>query len=185
MVYSEVIVDADFCIKLGQSEKYRYLEMLLPLLADSVYLHSTVNQEIKTPRGQIDALIASGTVIVLDENDLDDQEKKIYDATFRQLANVMLDKHHPNKNRGEVCSLAMAKVKGLPCFVTDERHLQPIVDSILNTGISDITCVRVIDIIQLIKDGKLPELTRKDAKIIWIISGKDRSIFDQEIWPLS
>lgn len=81
--------------------------------------------------------------------------------------------------------MAMAKVKGLPCFVTDERHLQPIVDSILNTGISDITCVRVIDIIQLIKDGKLPELTRKDAKIIWIISGKDRSIFDQEIWPLS
>lgn len=46
MVYSEVIVDADFCIKLGQSEKYRYLEMILPLLADSVYLHSTVDQEI-------------------------------------------------------------------------------------------------------------------------------------------
>lgn len=185
MVYKEIIVDADFCIKLGSSEKYRYLERILPLLSENVFVHETVNEEVKTPRGQINALLASGKMTVLTESSLNEQEQRVYAATFAKLAKVMLDKHNPNKNRGEVCSLAMAKVKGIPCFVTDERNLQPIIDSNLNTGMNDITCVRVIDIVGLIKDGQLPDLARKDAKNIWIIAGKDKSVFDHEIWPIA
>lgn len=184
MLYHEIIVDADFCIKLGASEKYRYLERLLPLLADKIYIHETVNDEVKTPRGQLESLISDGTVTVLSEKDLSPKDEILYTATFQQLANVMLDKKQPHKNRGEVSSLAMAKVKGIPCFVTDERELQNIVDAQLNTGINDISCVRLIDIIEMIKGGMIPELARKDAKLMWIISGKKKNLFDEEIWPI-
>ena len=37
-----IIVDADFCIKVGASPKYRYLERVLPELAEKVYIHKIV-----------------------------------------------------------------------------------------------------------------------------------------------
>lgn len=184
MVYKEIIIDADFCIKLGSSKKYQYLERLIPVLAEKVFIHEVANNEIKISREQIDALIHNGNVTVLSRDTLNECEKSLYDATFEQLAKVMMDRRNPNKNKGEVSSLAMAKVKGIPYFATDEKNLQPIIDSILNTKIgNDISCVRIINIIEEIKGGMLSEFTRKDAKAIWIIAGKNKKDFDDEIWP--
>ena len=58
-----VIVDADFCIKVGASPKYRYLERVLPELADKIYIHRVVYNEILIPvcaKEQIDSLIIQG-----------------------------------------------------------------------------------------------------------------------------
>lgn len=105
--------------------------------------------------------------------------------TYNTLSNVMIDPSRPNKNKGETCSLAYAKVTGIPVFATDEANLQPIIDKLLNTGIDDIHCLCIMDIIYLIKNGKIP-LKRRYAKALWRISGgrKDANdIFDTEIWP--
>ena len=185
MIYKEIIIDADLCLKLGSSQKYPYLQTLLPLLADTIYIHEVVNGEIKTDRAQIDSLIKSGKVKILTEAELSSNELTGYIATYNKLGRVMLNANNPNKNRGEVCSLAMAKTKGIHYFASDEKkvNLQDIIDQLLNTGMDDITCVRIQDIINLIKDGKLSDMTRKDARLIWIISGKDKAFFDSKIWP--
>lgn len=184
MIYSEIIIDADLCIKLGSSQKYRYLELLLPCLAEKIYIHETVNSEIMTPRSQLDKLIGDGKISILSVDSLSDEEEILYNETYALLAKVMMNKNNPNKNKGEVCSLAMAKTKGIPYFATDEKDLQPIVDQWLNTGLCNIQCKRIIDIIEMIKNGQLPNFGRKDAKLIWIITGKNKEFFDKEIWPL-
>ena len=68
---------------------------------------------------------------------------------------MMIDPHKPNKNKGEPYSLAYAKATGIPYFATDEMNLQPIIDSQLNTGIDDIKCMRIVDIIQTAHDGQI------------------------------
>ena len=95
----------------------------------------------------------------------------------------MMSPRDSKKNKGEVCSLAYAKAKGIEIFVTDEKELQPIIDSRLNVGLNDIRCIRIIDIVNLAKNNEI-SLSRKIAKLIWIISGKDKQVFDDEIWPL-
>jgi hypothetical protein len=74
---------------------------------------------------------------------------------YSQLASVMVDPRKPNKNKGEICSLAYAKVKDIPIFATDECDLQPIIDSQLNTGMNDIYCLRIIDIINMAKNEQI------------------------------
>lgn len=62
-----IIVDADFCIKIGASPKYRYLEKVLTELADKVYIHRTVYDEIMVPacaKEQIDYLNEQGILEV-------------------------------------------------------------------------------------------------------------------------
>ena len=75
------------------------------------------------------------------------------------------------------------KVKAIPIFVDDEWDLQSIIDSQLNTGLNDIRFLRIVDIINLAKNGEI-NLSRKKAKAIWVISGKNRTDFDCSIWPL-
>lgn len=41
-LYDKMIIDADFCIKLGGSDKYRYLYDILPLVAKTIYMHTYV-----------------------------------------------------------------------------------------------------------------------------------------------
>ncbi|MCR5055935.1 MAG: hypothetical protein K6B54_03390 [Clostridia bacterium] len=36
----KIIVDADFCVKLGGSEKYDFLFQVLPLIAGDIYMHT-------------------------------------------------------------------------------------------------------------------------------------------------
>ena len=113
--------------------------------------------------------------------DLEKEDRKVYDMTYEKLYRVMKDPTRSRKNVGEVCALAYAKTKSIPVFATDERELQPIIDKQLNTGVDDIHCLRIQDIVEQAKLGNL-SISRKEARRIWIISGKDKSIFDS-LWP--
>lgn len=182
----QMIIDADLCIKLGSSEKYLFLLEILPLIASKIYMHSHAYSEVMIPmsaNNQLAELISQGKVSVVNETELDPMERSVYDMAYNQLATVMIDPRKPNKNKGEICSLAYAKVKGIPIFATDECDLQPIIDSQLNTGMNDIHCLRIIDIISMAKNGQIG-LPRKSAKAIWRISGKNKDDFDQSVWPI-
>lgn len=182
----KIIIDADLCIKLGGSSKYKYLYEVLPLVANEIYMHTYVHSEVKIPSsavGQLKDLISERKVVLVNENGLDQQVRAIYDASYSNLAKVMLDPARPNKNKGEICSLAYAKATGIPVFATDEKDLQPIIDKQLNTGIDDITCIRIIDIIIQAKNGEIV-IPRKVAKALWIVAGKKKEEFDNEIWPV-
>lgn len=122
MKYQKIIVDADICIKIGSSEKYRFLENFFPLLADKIYMHRVVYAEIMSPncaKQQVDSLIKKQIIEIVDENSLGVTDKQLYHATYQLLSKVMLDKTRPRKNLGEVCSLSMAKTKSIPIFATN------------------------------------------------------------------
>lgn len=134
MKLQKVILDADFCIKIGRSSKYRFLEKLLPNLADEIFLHETVYNEIKYPpsaKEQINLLKNKGIIKIVNTNDLSEREEILYTGTHEKLYNVMGNPDNPTKNQGEICSLAMAKTKSIPYFATDEKKLQPIIDRVL------------------------------------------------------
>ena len=182
-----IIVDADFCIKVGASPKYRYLEKLLGELADNVYIHKVTYDEIIIPacaKDQIDSLIENGIIKILDEKDLNVIEQKVYAGSYNLLAKVMLNASNPNKNKGETCALAMAKALSIPYFVTDEKCLQNIIDRVLNTGVDDIVCIRIEDVILKMRSGELAGYKRKEAKVLWRLAGKNTEIFDKKIWPV-
>lgn len=187
MHYNQILVDADFCIKLGCSDSYPYLTKMLQLLADVALIHETVYNEIRqstSAKRQIKSLLDSGTLKIVSEAVLPVQEQLLYHATFKLLSKRMIDPRYPRKNLGEVSSLAYAKTMDIAIFATDEMHLQTIVDELLNTELHKITCLRIIDIIQAIKARKIQLLQRKDAKLLWIISAKIKEAFDPKIWPL-
>lgn len=182
----KMIIDADLCIKLGGHEKYNFLYDILPLIADEVYMHTHAQSEVLMPPSavrQLNKLIEENKVILVDENHLDAKDRAIYNATYKKLEKVMIHPRKPNKNRGEVCSLSYAKARGIPIFATDEMDLQPIIDRLLNTGINDITCIRIVDIIIRARDGDLC-VPRKVAKALWLIAGKKKELFDTKIWPI-
>lgn len=182
----KIIIDADLCIKLGGSSKYTYLYDVLPLISEKIYMHTHAHGEVLMPSSavnQLKVLISEGKVILVNESRLDSKVRATYDAAYNNLAKVMIDPTRPNKNKGEMCSLAYAKATGIPVFATDEKDLQPIIDKQLNTGIDDITCIRIVDIITKAKDGEI-SLPRKIAKALWLVAGKKKEIFDNEIWPV-
>ena len=57
-------------------------------------------------------------------------------------------------------------------------------DFCINIGIDDINCVRIVDIIHKFQQGELSGFTRKEAKLLWRLSGKDTAVFDKSIWVL-
>ena len=182
----KMIVDADLCIKLGGSNKYRYLYNILPLVARNIYIHTHAHGEVMIPSSamlQLRDLISEGKVELVNESGLEKKDRVIYDAAYKKLEKVMIDPHRPNKNKGKACSLTYAKATGIPVFATDEMNLQPIIDSQLNVGIDDITCVRIVDIIEKAHSGEL-EISRKECKALWLVAGKKKEIFDQEVWPI-
>lgn len=182
----KMIVDADLCIKLGGSNKYRYLYDILPLVSKNIYMHTHAHREVIMPSSavsQLKDLISEGKVELVNESGLDSQDRAIFDAAYRNLERVLIDPRRPNKNKGETCSLAYAKAKSIPVFATDEMNLQPIIDSQLNTGIDDITCIRIVDIIEKAHNGEI-EIPRKVCKALWLVAGKKRETFDKEIWPV-
>lgn len=182
----KMIVDADLCIKLGGSAKYRYLYDILPMVAAQIYMHTHAHGEVMMPPSaiqQLNELIAEGKVNLVNENNLEGADKAVYDAAYQNLTRVMIDSNRPNKNKGEVCSLAYAKATGIPVFATDEMNLQPIIDTQLNTGLDDITCIRIVDIIEKAHQGEIT-VPRKVCKALWVICGKQKETFDREIWPV-
>lgn len=181
----KIIVDADLCIKLGGSNKYRYLYDVLPMISKNIYMHTHAYGEVMMPASavsQLKDLILEGKVILVNENELDSKVRSIYDAAYNNLTKVMVDPTRPNKNKGEVCSLAYAKATGIPIFATDEKDLQPIINKQLNTGMDDITCIRIADIIMMAKEGEIA-VPRKIAKALWVVAGKRKELFDKNIWP--
>ncbi|WP_026495687.1 hypothetical protein [Butyrivibrio sp. WCD3002] len=52
----EMIVDADLCIKLGGSDKYRYLYDVLPLVAEKIYMHTHAHGEVMMPPSAVKLL---------------------------------------------------------------------------------------------------------------------------------
>lgn len=42
MKLKQMIIDADICIKVGASPKYRYVEKLFPVIAEKIYIHREV-----------------------------------------------------------------------------------------------------------------------------------------------
>jgi len=181
----KMIVDADLCIKLGGSNKYKYLYDILPLISKTVFMHTCAHTEVMMPItsvNQLRDLIAENKVILVNESGLDSKDRAIYDAAYKNLKKVMIDPHKPNK--GEVCSLAYAKATGIPVFATDEMNLQPIINKQLNTGIDDITCLRIVDIIKKAQEGEIC-ISRKVAKALWLIAGKKKETFDTDIWPVT
>lgn len=182
----KMIVDADICIKLGGSAKYQYLHDILPLAANEILMHTHAYGEVMMPPSavnQLKALINEGKITLVNESNLGSADRAVYDATFRNLEKVMIDPRRSNKNRGEACSLAYAKAAGIPVFATDERNLQPMIDNQLNTGIDDIICLRIIDIIKKAQEGEI-DIPRKACKALWVISGKSKDAFDRELWPI-
>lgn len=182
----KMIIDADICIKLGGSNKYRYLYDILPLVSKKIYMHTHAHGEVMMPSSavnQLRELIAEGKVELVNESGLNSRDRAIFDAAYRNLERVMIDPHRPNKNKGEACSLAYAKAKSIPVFATDEMNLQPIIDSQLNTGIDDITCIRIVDIIEKAHNGEIA-IPRKVCKALWLVAGKKKESFDIDIWPV-
>ena len=183
----QMIADADLCIKLGSSQKYSFLLECLPLIAEEVFMHSHAYGEVMMPMSahqQLVSLVNDKKVKVVNETELDVQERAIYDMAFRKLSEVMIDPRKPNKSLGETCSLAFAKARSIPIFSTDERELQPIIDSRLNNGLDDIRCLRIVDIVKMARTGEIAGINRKTAKVIWVLAGKNKEHFDQDIWPL-
>ena len=182
----KMIIDADLCIKLGGSNKYRFLYEVLPLVSGKIYMHTWAHGEVMMPASavnQLKSLVAEGKVELVNENNLNPMNRAIFDAAYHSLESVMIDPTRPNKNKGETCSLAYAKATGIPYFATDEMDLQPIIDSQLNTGMNDISCIRIVDIIQKAHDGDI-DIPRKTCKALWVIANKKKEIFDTEIWPI-
>lgn len=100
MKFNSIILDADICIKLGGSPKYRFLEILIPLIAEKVYMHKEVYDEIMMPacaKEQVNLLIQNGTIQLIDEEQLSDIEKSIYEGTYNSLASVMINPNKPKK----------------------------------------------------------------------------------------
>lgn len=182
----KMIVDADICIKLGGSSKYRYLYDILPLIAEQIYMHTHAYGEVLMPLSaveQLRELVSAGIIKLVDERSLDRAERAVFELSYHNLSKVMIDPRKPNKNKGEACSLAYAKSKSIPVFATDEKNLQPIIDAQLNTGLDDITCIRIVDIIEMAQNGEL-DIPRKICKALWLVAGKRKETFDQEIWPV-
>lgn len=189
MKYSRVILDADICIKIGSYEKHKFLEMLLPNIAEVVYMHRYVYEnEVLTPRNakeQIDKLIKLGNIEIVDEESLDFIEKKLYQGNIEILERAMIGTKKEGKNWGEVLSISMAHIKGIPYFMSDEGGLQEIIDYNINKGMdNDISVVRIRDIINLIKDNPDSNINRKTAKAIWRSTGNSNEYFDNNIWKL-
>lgn len=150
-------------------------------------MHTHAYGEVMMPPSavkQLKALIDEGKVGLVNESNLDNRDRAVYDASYKNLEKVMINPKLPNKNKGEACSLAYAKATGIPIFATDEMNLQPIIDSQLNTGIDDITCLRIVDIVKKAKNGEI-NVPRKVCKALWVIAGKSKEIFDNKVWPVT
>ena len=68
------------------------------------------------------------------------------------------------------------RIKTLERDMSDMKEVQAEIRSM-----NDIRCLRIQDIVELAKSGNLP-LSRKQAKLIWVISGKDKNVFEC-LWP--
>lgn len=182
----KIILDADFCIKVGRFEGLLLLQEIIPVIAQKAYIHKYVYEdEILIPwsaKQQVRRLIDSGQAELLDESSFSLTEKVIFTATRDNLKRAMIGTVERGKNWGEVLSLACAKTLGITIFMSDEGSLQGIINRLLNTGNDyDIQVFRIINLVEWIRDHPEVGITRRTAKTIWIAAGKSKDSF-ATIW---
>ena len=182
-----IILDADFCIKVGRFQSIPILEEIVPLVAHKAYIHRYVYEdEILIPQSakeQVRHLIEVGRIEVIDDTCFKKEYYSIFQATRDRLKRVMVGTIERGKNWGEVLSLACAKSLGITIFMSDESSLQEIINRQLNTGTEyDIRVFRIIDLIKWIKAHPECGIVRKTAKTIWLVAGKSKESF-QSMWP--
>lgn len=108
----KIIVDADLGIKLGGSNKYRYLYDVLPMVAKEIYMHTQAHGGVMMPSSavnQLKDLISEGKVVLVNESGLNSKVRATYDAAYSNLARVMVDPTRPNKNMAKCVHLHMQK----------------------------------------------------------------------------
>lgn len=182
----KVILDADFCIKVGRFEGLLLLQEVIPVIAQKAYIHRYVYEdEILIPQSakqQVKRLIDSGQAELIDESRFSPLEKAIFSATRDNLKRAMIGTVERGKNWGEVLSLACAKTLGITIFMSDEGSLQGTINRLLNAGNEyDIHVFRIVDLVEWIKSHPEVGITRKTAKAIWIASGKEKGSFNK-VW---
>jgi len=94
MKYEKLILDTDICIKIGNYEKVKFIEMIIPKIAEKAYMHRYVYEdELLTPKNakvQIDNLIRDNIIEILDVDMLDILNRKIYEDTKNILKKYMI-----------------------------------------------------------------------------------------------
>jgi hypothetical protein len=186
--FDKIIVDADVCIKLGKISSRNYIELVLPLLSDNLYIHQHVYNEIHWPQHattQVNTLLKDGRILVVNDRLWDPLERALYTETVKRLSRIMVHPKRPTHHQGEIHSLAAAKTMGITIFFSDEKSLQVKVDRLLNTGIEEngIRCLSLRESICLFAKDELCGLTRSEAREIWAGCQLDIVEFDQGIWP--
>lgn len=187
MKYGKIILDTDICIKIGNYDKVKFLEMIIPKIAEKAYMHRYIYEnELLTPKNakdQIDNLIKENIIEILDEKKLSIVDKLIYEDTKNTLKEFMIGTKEEGKNCGEVVSLSMAKTLTISYFVSDENKLQSIINKHLNTGTEyDIKVIRIEHIVKWIEKNRDCDIGRKTAKALWRSCRKDTWEFDEVIW---
>lgn len=188
MAFEKIIVDADICLKLGKIAQQDFLESLLPHLAQSIYIHQKVYEEIIWPTEvlhKIDRMIMNKKLLCVDEHSMDSTDQLLYQATVQMLTTVMTNPRKPKTHLGEIHSLAYAKCKAIPIFLTDERSLQPKIDRLLNTELQgmSIQCMSIERMLKQFATGVCAGVSRNDALSLWRgISGNIED-FNRDIWP--
>lgn len=196
--WEKALLDADFSFKLGQFANMNVIEDYIGELVGTIYMHRHIyEREILTPRSvkeQIDRLIAKGKAEIVDLSTLSSPlEKSLYHETVTLLKSADADTKELGKNWGETVSLAYAKVRGIPYFLSDEKSLQAIADEYLNTDVEhSITIIRLKDFILALKELGYK---RKECQLIWLVANFDparkeqsrewaKKVFNKELWPL-
>lgn len=196
--WEKALLDADFSFKLGQLTNMNVIEDYIGELVGIIYMHRHIyEREILTPRSvkeQIDRLIAKGKAEIVDLSTLSSPlEKSLYHEMVTLLKSADADTEELGKNWGETVSLAYAKVRDIPYFLSDEKSLQAIADEYLNTDVEhSITIIRLKDFILALKELGYK---RKECQLIWLVANFDparkeqsrewsKKAFNKELWPL-
>lgn len=196
--WEKALLDADFSFKLGQLTNMNVIEDYIGELVGIIYMHRHIyEREILTPRSvkeQIDRLVAKGKAEIVDLSTLSSPlEKSLYHEMVTLLKSAEADTKELGKNWGETVSLAYAKVRGIPYFLSDEKSLQAIADEYLNTAVEhSITIIRLKDFILALKELGYK---RKECQLIWLVANFDparkeqsrewaKKVFNKELWPL-
>lgn len=120
----KVILDADFCIKVGRFEGLPLLQEIIPVIASKAYIHRYVfEDEILIPqsaKAQVQRLIDMGQAELIDEASFNMAEKAIFLGTRDKLKRAMIGTVERGKNWGEALSLACAKTMGITIMMSDE-----------------------------------------------------------------
>ena len=183
-VWPAAILDADFAIKLGRLKKYKIIEDILPVYVEKLLIHEYVYEnEVLTPKEakeQIDTLIINGRAEIVNEYTiarLGANLFTIYEDIIEKLRRVKKTREHGN-HWGEIVSIAFAQTANIPYFLSDEADQQAFINGNFS---SPIQVVRIENLVLTMREsgGR-----RKDALLVWSISGYSKERFNSELWPL-